>query len=55
MAKEISRIGQTTQFNTQNLLNGDFDGVFHIGANEGQNLKLEISDMGQQPDCGRRC
>jgi flagellin len=45
LAKEISRIGQTTQFNTQNLLNGDFDGVFHIGANEGQNLQLEISDM----------
>ncbi len=45
LAKEISRIGQTTQFNTQNLLTGDFDGIFHIGANEGQNLSLQISDM----------
>lgn len=45
LAKEISRIGQTTQFNTQDLLTGDFNGIFHIGANEGQNLSLQISDM----------
>ncbi len=45
LAKEISRIGQTTEFNTQNLLAGDFDGTFHIGANQGQNLNLKISDM----------
>ncbi len=31
LAKEISRIGQTTEFNTQNLLAGDFDGTFHVG------------------------
>ncbi|CFX12595.1 Flagellin [Syntrophomonas zehnderi OL-4] len=46
LAKEVSRIGQTTQFNTQHLLTGDFkEKVFHIGANEGQNLKLTIADM----------
>jgi len=45
LSQEISRIGNNTEFNTQNLLDGDFKGTFQIGANEGQNLKLEISDM----------
>jgi len=45
LTKEISRIGETTEFNTQKLLNGDFDGTFQIGANEGQNISLEINDM----------
>ncbi|MEY8302789.1 flagellin N-terminal helical domain-containing protein [Anaerosalibacter bizertensis] len=45
LTKEISRIGQTTEFNTQNLLAGEFDGTFHIGANQGQNLSLKIADM----------
>jgi flagellin len=45
LTKEISRIGQTTEFNTQNLLAGEFDGTFHIGANQGQNLSLKIGDM----------
>jgi len=45
LSKEISRIGETTEFNTQKLLNGDFKGTFHIGANEGQSLSLNISDM----------
>ncbi|MBZ4663570.1 MAG: flagellin domain protein [Caloramator sp.] len=45
LSKEISRIGDTTEFNTQKLLNGDFQGTFHIGANEGQSLSLNISDM----------
>ena len=42
---EIDRIGITTQFNTRNLIDGSFDGTFHIGANEGQNIKLKIADM----------
>ncbi|PXW93016.1 flagellin [Streptohalobacillus salinus] len=45
LSQEISRISQTTEFNTQNLLGGDFEAKFHIGANEGQDIKLEISDM----------
>src|SRR5699024_2857867 len=38
----------TTEFNTQKLLNGDLDNeslTFHIGANEEQNIELSISDM----------
>lgn len=42
---EIDRISNTTQFNTQNLLGGSYTGEFHIGANEGQNIELTVSDM----------
>ncbi|ADL69667.1 flagellin domain protein [Thermoanaerobacterium thermosaccharolyticum DSM 571] len=45
LAQEIGRIGQTTEFNTQKLLDGSFKSVFQIGANENQNLSLNISDM----------
>jgi flagellin len=47
MAKEITRISKTTEFNTQKLLDGsDTDGkVFQIGANAGQNLTLVIGAM----------
>lgn len=43
---EISRIGGNTEFNTKGLLNASFaNGVFHIGANAGQSIKLTIADM----------
>jgi flagellin len=45
LTKEISRIGETTEFNTQKLLGGTFDGTFQIGANEGQNISLSVDDM----------
>ncbi|SFA44364.1 flagellin [Parageobacillus thermantarcticus] len=45
LSQELSRIGATTEFNTQKLLDGSFKGIFHIGANEGQNLSLQINDM----------
>jgi flagellin len=45
LAEELTRIGQTTEFNTQKLLNGTFEGTFHIGANQGQNLSMKIGDM----------
>jgi flagellin len=45
LAQELARIGNTTEFNTQKLLNGTFRGTFHIGANENQNLTLAIGDM----------
>ena len=45
LSKEITRIADTTEFNTQNLLGGDFKAKFHIGANEGQNVELEINKM----------
>jgi len=45
LAEEISRIADTTEFNTQKLLDGNFKSKFHIGANEGQNISLVIGNM----------
>jgi flagellin len=45
LAKEITRISNTTEFNTKNLLAGGFNSTFHIGANGDQNLSLTISAM----------
>jgi flagellin len=46
LAQELSRIAKTTEFNTQKLLDGTFQGIFHIGANENQNISLNINNMG---------
>ena len=53
LAQELTRIAKNTEFNTQNLLGGKIEGkrdgnfkaTFHIGANESQNIELEINDM----------
>lgn len=55
LAKEITRIANTTEFNTKKLLDGSADSgttvnsaanlSFHIGANAGQNISLTISAM----------
>ncbi|NLP37362.1 MAG: flagellin, partial [Firmicutes bacterium] len=45
LAAELTRIAETTEFNTQNLLGGMFKAKFHIGANQGQNVDLEINSM----------
>ncbi|WP_232699702.1 flagellin N-terminal helical domain-containing protein [Brevibacillus daliensis] len=46
LSKEIKRISTDTEFNNQKVLNGDYsDKTFHIGANQGQNIKLTINDM----------
>jgi flagellin len=46
LGSEISRISRDTEFNTQKLLDGSFqDKVFHIGANEGQNIKLSVGSI----------
>ncbi|UOQ85174.1 flagellin N-terminal helical domain-containing protein [Gracilibacillus salinarum] len=45
LSQELSRIGNNTEFNTQNLLDGSFEGTFQIGANESQNLELSVDDM----------
>jgi flagellin len=38
LAKEISRISNTTEFNTQNLLAGGLTNTYHIGANAARAL-----------------
>ena len=45
LAKEITRISNTTEFNTRNLLAGGLSTKFHIGANEGQNVDSSIGAM----------
>ena len=50
LIQEIDRIAKDTEFNTKKLLDGSLSGsdkalVFHIGANEGQNIELEINAM----------
>lgn len=45
LTQEITRIGENTEFNTQKLLNGTFKGTIHIGANESQNITLNVGDM----------
>ncbi|MGI5901741.1 MAG: flagellin [Desulfitobacteriia bacterium] len=48
LAKELTRISNTTEFNTQNLLAGFLDNTFHIGANAGQKIDLRIDAMDAQ-------
>jgi flagellin len=51
LAQEITRIANNTEFNTQTLMNGGIKESnlgklgFHIGANEGQFIELEIEAM----------
>jgi flagellin len=46
LAKEITRISNSTEFNGQTLLNGGIAGTkFHIGANAGQDVSLTIKSM----------
>lgn len=50
LVDELNRIANNTEFNTKKLLNGDLSGAtkalkFHIGANSGQNMSLEINSM----------
>lgn len=45
LAKEVTRIGNSTEFNTRNLLDGSFTGTLQIGANAGQNVSLDVGDM----------
>ena len=46
LTSEIDRIRSTTQFNTQNLLDGNFKNKnLQIGALEGQNITISVSNM----------
>ena len=46
LTSEIDRIRSTTQFNTMNLLDGDFTGKnLQVGSLSGQNIKISIGNM----------
>ena len=40
---EIDRVGSTTTFNSQNLLDGSYKGKFQIGDKDGQTVDLKIA------------
>ena len=54
LASEITRISNDTEFNQRTLLNGAIDDsaagklTFHIGANQGQSIKLGIGALDAQ-------
>ncbi|OLN33514.1 flagellin [Desulfosporosinus metallidurans] len=48
LGKEITRISNTTEFNTQNLLAGGLKNTFQIGANKDQNITLSVGAMDAQ-------
>ena len=46
LGSELNRIASTTQFNTQNLLDGNFTGKnLQVGATEGQAITITIATM----------
>ena len=48
LVEELDRVATTTEFNTQTLMNGNFEGngvLFHIGANKDQNVNLKFKEM----------
>lgn len=46
LSEEIVRISEETTFNNQTLLDGTYDSIFQIGANEYETLSFEIQKMG---------
>ena len=46
LQQEINRVADTTQFNKQNILNGDFQNKnLQVGANAGQSIGVSITDI----------
>lgn len=52
LTTEINRISETTEFNTQKMLNVSgatgFTATFQVGANNGQSMTISIQDMGAE-------
>jgi len=45
LVDELNRIGDTTKFNDQNVLNGDFvQNFFHVGANAYETIGVSVKD-----------
>ena len=45
LTKEVARISTSTQFNTQNLLDGTFKGKIQVGANVGEIITVAVATM----------
>ncbi len=48
LATEITRISNDTEFNQKNLLGGNLNDTYQVGANSGQNIKLTLGSMDAQ-------
>src|SRR5699024_10381396 len=48
LLEEIDDIAERTEFNKQTLIDGSFEGKFHIGANSGQNIDISIDAMNRE-------
>jgi flagellin len=48
LATEISRISNTTEFNQKNLLGGNLNDTYQVGANKGQSINLTVKAMDAQ-------
>ncbi|MGR3317086.1 MAG: flagellin N-terminal helical domain-containing protein [Candidatus Anammoxibacter sp.] len=54
LTDELTRIGTTTEFNTQKLLDGSFTNkIFQVGANTGQEITLSIGNLSSSGIGGR--
>jgi flagellin len=45
LSTEITRISNTTEFNQKNLLGGNLNDTYQVGANKGQNINLTVKAM----------
>jgi flagellin len=45
LSAEINRVSDTSTFNNQNLLNGNFNGTFQVGAKSREAIDLTIKDF----------
>src|SRR4051794_16664435 len=48
LAKEISRISNDTEFNQKNLLGGNLNDTYQVGANKDQSVSLTVKYMDAQ-------
>lgn len=44
LKSELTRIADTTKFNGQTLLDGKYTGTFQVGANAGEEIKVNLKD-----------
>jgi len=45
LSEELTRISNDTEFNSQKLLDGSFEGKIQIGANSDQNMEVSVGEM----------
>ncbi len=45
LASEVGRIGTATQFNSNNLLDGTYNGTFQVGANSSDTIALDLTTL----------